>query len=207
MSTEKHDQFTADHCRPATINDYRTLAAIIDRKGPIEDFSDRWWVLTRSTDKMPELYGASAITLIVPAGLHVDGPRTFHGRSGHSTVYTIATINEMDRALRESVDRAIACAGNTSEYATQESALSWLLECAWYDLQSARRMAANGVWSMGCDDQVSRIIGLTMLIGPMSWRNICVDLLADGIYERIHEAAGTPTPLTHVNWQIDGGGR
>lgn len=101
-----------------------------------------------------------------------------------------------ERTVLESVDEAVAESGGTEEYRTAESALRWLLQLAWNDLQSARLEAANGRWSMACDHQVDRIIGLTRLIGPQSWETISVDLILDGIYERIHELIGTPTPLS-----------
>ncbi len=101
-----------------------------------------------------------------------------------------------ERTVLESVDEAVAEAGATEEYATPESALRWLLELAWSDLQSARLNALNGRWSMDCDGQVDRIIGLTRLAGPLPWEHVSVDLILDGVYERIHEAIGTPTPLS-----------
>lgn len=104
-----------------------------------------------------------------------------------------------DRTVLESVDEAIAAAGSTEEYATPDSALRWLLELAWSDLQSARHQALNGRWSIDCDGQVCRIIGLTRLVGPLPWENVQVDLILDGIYERIHEAIGTPTPLSDAD--------
>jgi hypothetical protein len=101
-----------------------------------------------------------------------------------------------ERTVLESVDEAIAEAGETKEYATPGSALRWLLQLAWSDLQSARGQAMNGKWSINCDHQVSQIIGLTRLVGPLSWEVVSVNLILDGIYERIHEAIGTPTPLS-----------
>lgn len=101
-----------------------------------------------------------------------------------------------ERTVLEHVDEAVAAAGTTEEYATPDSALRWLLALAWDDLQKVRHDALNGRWSMECDNQVGRIIGLTRLVGPLSWDNINVDLILDGIYERIHEAIGTPTPLS-----------
>lgn len=101
-----------------------------------------------------------------------------------------------ERTLHESVDEAITLAGATEEYATPDAALRWLLELAWDDLESARRDAINGRWSIRCDNQVDRIIGLTRLVGPLPWEHIQVSLILDGIYERIHEAIGTPTPLS-----------
>jgi hypothetical protein len=102
-----------------------------------------------------------------------------------------------ERTVIESVDEAVAQAGEEAEeYATPDAALRWLLELAWDDLQKARRAALNGRWSMDCDAQVSRIVGLTRLVGPLSWESVQVDLILDGTYERIHDAIGTPTPLS-----------
>lgn len=101
-----------------------------------------------------------------------------------------------ERTVLESVDVAIASAGSTEEYATPDSALRWLLRLAWDDLQSTRHSAIDGKWSMACDGQVERVIGLTRLAGPLEWEHVQVDLILDGIYERIHEAIGTPTPLS-----------
>jgi hypothetical protein len=101
-----------------------------------------------------------------------------------------------ERTVLESVDEAVAAAGEAEEYATPDTALRWLLQLAWSDLGSARREAANGRWSIRCDDQVSRIVGLTSLVGPLPWGYVGVDLILDGVYERIHAAAGYPTPLT-----------
>lgn len=99
-------------------------------------------------------------------------------------------------ALLDYLRKAVDYAGGSVEYATSESALRWLLELAWHDLQAARRAAINGIWSIDCDDQVSRIIGLTRLVGTCPWEKIQIDLLLDGIYEHIHAAIGTPTPLS-----------
>lgn len=102
-----------------------------------------------------------------------------------------------ERTVLEFVDEAVAYAGSADEeYATADSALRWLLEVAWSELQSERRDALNGRWSVRCDDVVCRIIGLTRLVGPLSWERVLVDLVLDGVYERIHEAIGTPTPLS-----------
>lgn len=89
-----------------------------------------------------------------------------------------------------------AAAHVEEEYATPESALRWLLRLAWSDLQAARRLAINGRWSINCEHIVSRIAGLTRLVGPIDWGEVPVDLILDGWYERIHAAVGTPTPLT-----------
>src|SRR3954469_24727649 len=101
-----------------------------------------------------------------------------------------------DRTVLESADEAVAeCAGD-EEYATSESAMRWLLVLAWHDLEDARRSAINGRWSIACSGQVARIVGLTRLVGPLLWEEVPVPLLLDGVYERVHEAIGTPTPLS-----------
>lgn len=101
-----------------------------------------------------------------------------------------------DRALAEHVAASVAEASRTDEYATIDSALRWLLQLAWHDLQDARLNAINGRWSINCDGQVDRIVGLTKLTGPAGWEAVPVDLILDGIYEQIHDAIGTPTPLS-----------
>jgi hypothetical protein len=101
-----------------------------------------------------------------------------------------------ERTVIESVDEAVAQTSEDDEFATPDSALRWLLNLAWSDLQKARGQALDGRWSMECDSQVSRIVGLTKLVGPLSWENVSVDLILDGVYERIHAAIGTPTPLS-----------
>lgn len=82
------------------------------------------------------------------------------------------------------------------EYATPDSALRWLLKLAWSDLRDARQHALNGNWSINCENVVSRIAGLTRLVGPIDWEEVPVGLILDGWYERIHAAVAAPTPLT-----------
>jgi hypothetical protein len=106
-----------------------------------------------------------------------------------------------NRTVLEFVDEAVSNADSTEEYATPESALRWLLELAWSGLELARREALNERWSIRCDHEVCRIIGITRLIGPLPWEHIPVDLILDGIYERIHAGIGVPTPLSDDNRQ------
>src|SRR5687768_6685865 len=102
-----------------------------------------------------------------------------------------------ERTVTESVAESVAeCRPDAKEYATPEAALRWLLVLAWSDLEEARRNAINGRWSMACDGQVARIVGLTRLVGPTGWEHIPVPLIIDGVYERIHELIGSPTPLS-----------
>lgn len=100
-----------------------------------------------------------------------------------------------ERTVLESVDEAVADLGR-EDYATADSTMRWLLRCAWHDLSEERGRAINGKWSMSCDHQVSRIVGLTRLVGPLSWECVPVSLIMDGVYERVHEAMGSPTPMT-----------
>lgn len=100
-----------------------------------------------------------------------------------------------ERTVLEYVDEA-AASDTREEYATKDSALQWTLQLAWSDLQHQRRQAANGTWSIACDNAVTHILGLTKLIGPVDWGSVSADLILDGVYERIHELAGTPTPLS-----------
>lgn len=101
-----------------------------------------------------------------------------------------------ERTLRESVDEAIVFAGEAEEYATADSALRWLLQLAWGDLQSARSSALNGRWSIECEYLVCRIVGLTKLVGPTGWGDVPVNLILDGVYEQVHEAVGIPVLLS-----------
>lgn len=64
------------------------------------------------------------------------------------------------------------------------------LRCLWGDLDQARRYAINGVWSMQCDGLVARIVTLSRLAGPTNWGDIQVNLLQDGTYQGILQAAG-----------------
>jgi len=121
--------------------------------------------------------------------------------SGEYVELTAADLAERWRpkTLNESVDQAMNEYNDQEEYATADAALRHLLACAWNELQNARRSALNGSWSMQCDFAVHKIMGLTDLVGPIDWGEVQVDLILDGMYERIHERAGYPTPLTDLD--------
>ncbi len=68
----------------------------------------------------------------------------------------------------------------------------------WSDLAHARQFAANGVWSMQCDNLAYRIVMLSRVVGACPWGEIDVDVLLDGLYVRIHDEAGLPYP--EVDW-------
>lgn len=98
---------------------------------------------------------------------------------------------------RDPLEQATEAAAVVNEdYATEDSALRHLLDCSWNDLLEAQQRAINGKWSIECEWIVQRIAGLARLIGPTDWGHVPVALLLNGWYERIHEAAGCPTPLT-----------
>jgi hypothetical protein len=99
-----------------------------------------------------------------------------------------------ERTVLEHVDEVPE--PDAEDYASPDVALRWLLRSAWVDLREARDSAIGGTWSMKCDWAVQSIIGLTRLVGPVGWGEVPVSLILDGVYERIHERAGTPTPLT-----------
>ena len=104
-----------------------------------------------------------------------------------------------ERPLLERVTDSVSEARGAKEYETPDAALRWLLACAWYDLRTACGEAIDGVWSIACDHQVTRIVGLTELVGPLNWEHVSVELILNGVYEQIHEQAGHPTPLTDDN--------
>lgn len=64
------------------------------------------------------------------------------------------------------------------------------LKCLWHDLYEAKRHAANGQWSIGCDGAAERIRLLTRLVGPTGWEKVQIDLLIDGTYDRLHREWG-----------------
>lgn len=68
------------------------------------------------------------------------------------------------------------------------------LSCLWTDLQTARRNAYKDNWSMQCDWIEGRIKAITPLVGPTSWRQLDIQLIEDGVYQRIHEEIGVDAP-------------
>lgn len=67
----------------------------------------------------------------------------------------------------------------------------------WYDLDTSRENAINGIWSMDCESKVRRIVRLTRLsTNPSDYGDVPMSLIVNGWYEALNEAAGFPTPLT-----------
>ncbi|MEU9120000.1 hypothetical protein AB0C96_09085 [Streptomyces sp. NPDC048506] len=87
-----------------------------------------------------------------------------------------------------------------SELETLRAAIRDELDGLWNDLDTARRGALNGQWSMQCDFLVDRIKNLTALVGPTPWHSIELPLLEDGIYQRVHTELGmdAPVDMEHV---------
>jgi hypothetical protein len=73
------------------------------------------------------------------------------------------------------------------------------LESLWDDLYAARRHGINTGWSIQCHQLAYRIVRLSRLVGPTLWEAIQIDLLYDGVYERVHQDAGIDYPS--IDWQ------
>jgi hypothetical protein len=63
-------------------------------------------------------------------------------------------------------------------------------EFLWNDLDQAVGMAANGVWSMHCDNIVQRIVMFARLAGATPWGAVPMTLVRSGVYERVLSDAG-----------------
>lgn len=87
-----------------------------------------------------------------------------------------------------------------SELETLRAAVRDELDSLWSDLNNARYAAISGKWSMQCDFLVERIKNLTALVGPTPWESIELQLLEDGIYQRVHAEVGVhaPVDMEHV---------
>lgn len=81
-----------------------------------------------------------------------------------------------------------------SELETLRAALRDELSYLWTDLQTARRDATNGQWSTHCDWLVERIKYLTPLVGPTPWTELDIQLIEDGVYQRVHAEIGVDAP-------------
>jgi hypothetical protein len=95
----ERDEFLR-YCIPATVDNYAAwLRGYLTRGGDIKHVynypfpagSDpSWFVLYERPKRVPSLYGATSIEVIVPSDVDfgpVDVPNTFHGGCGHSTFY------------------------------------------------------------------------------------------------------------------------
>lgn len=75
--------------------------------------------------------------------------------------------------------------------------IAWELECLWDEFDDARQKAINGVWSIGCESKLFRIVVLTRFLGRATdWGSVPYRVLLDGTYTRVHEAMGIePQPF------------
>ena len=73
-----------------------------------------------------------------------------------------------------------------------EEALREELAQLWNDLSLAVHYAANGKWSIQCDNLAERIQTITKLVGPTPPEQISFGLLREGVdtYERLHAEIG-----------------
>ncbi|SDH67006.1 hypothetical protein SAMN05421505_12016 [Sinosporangium album] len=60
----------------------------------------------------------------------------------------------------------------------------------WNDMCEARLNAYEGCWSGTCENLERRIKLLTPLVGPISWKEVQVELLAEEVFQRIHADMG-----------------
>lgn len=81
-----------------------------------------------------------------------------------------------------------------SELETLRSTLRDELSYLWTDLQTARRAAYRGGWSMHCEWIAERIKTITPLVGPTPWTELDIELIEDGVYQRIHAEIGVDAP-------------
>lgn len=115
VNAERRTAFTR-HCRLANASDYAAwLIGYMEAGGQPTHFYDRpmirpgvtvvggdlvngfqtqeaapdWMVLCEEpADGVPQLYGSQSMNVVVPRGVHTGPmPRTFHGASGHNSLY------------------------------------------------------------------------------------------------------------------------
>lgn len=75
--------------------------------------------------------------------------------------------------------------------------VDWIKEeqaSLWHDLYLAQRLAADGVWSIGCSDNARRIVTAARLVGPTPWGDVPWKLVVGGVYDAVLTAGGIPVP-------------
>lgn len=93
--------------------------------------------------------------------------------------------------------KAITEAGKDAP-STLEEAVRSEVTLLWNDLSYAVRTAANGTWSMECDNLVRRIVRLSRISGYWEhWEEIQYNLLRSGIWQKITKEAGADIPIPH----------
>lgn len=79
-------------------------------------------------------------------------------------------------------------------FQVRDDALKRELENLWNDLGTEVRMAHRGCWSVGCESKAERIERISRIVGPLRPGAIPMTLLADGLYERLHDQWGIDLP-------------
>lgn len=80
----------------------------------------------------------------------------------------------------------------------QAALLKWAREeqeALWDRLVSAINRAANGTWSIECENLAASIVRCARIIGPTSYGDISWDLVTSGIYGALLEHGGVFAPL------------
>ena len=82
----------------------------------------------------------------------------------------------------------------SEEAASIEGWVAWELQCLWSDLFDAQQRAANGDWSIDCDDKAQRIRDATSLVGPVRWQDIGMSLIVNGWFVAMNTRIGIDNP-------------
>lgn len=88
--------------------------------------------------------------------------------------------------LQEAIDSA-----DSEPWISLEDAAVDELMRLWGDLHAAMRDARDGCWSVACEGVARRIAVLTRALSRATrWQEVDVDLLENGIYQRMHDLMG-----------------
>lgn len=73
--------------------------------------------------------------------------------------------------------------------------MDWIreeLESLWSDLGNAelRSLAPAGQTSMRMENLMDRIVSATKIVGPISWKNVSITMIASGNYRKFCERMG-----------------
>lgn len=77
-----------------------------------------------------------------------------------------------------------------ASYEELEQALQEELRYLWNELNEQMLKAINCTWSIGALNAYDRIVWLTLLVGPINWRDVPMNRLVDGTYAEVHKAMG-----------------
>lgn len=77
-----------------------------------------------------------------------------------------------------------------ASYEELEAAIEQELAYLWSELDVQLHNAINCTWSIGALNVYDRIVRLTLLIGPIDWREVSMTLVLNGTYAEVHKAMG-----------------